>query len=255
MLNTYIINLERATQRWTNMTQRLSTTPYYRIHRIPGVEGATLNLEHVALDASTTRQYFGQALGKGSIGCYLSHVRSWEALIASNAPYGLILEDDAWFYAQQMIEVIQSLIALPHDKHRAMWDICSFQLNHRGLPIPVAKLSNGYTVSTYLTCITGAGAYLLTRHGAQRLRQCAFPIQWPVDHYYTKTHRLNLRFVGIEPRIAKQEEGPSFIDAVGRERFKHIPPFRRLVCAGRKIWQEVQQGIYNATWAFWRYIT
>jgi hypothetical protein len=75
-----------------------------------------------------------------------------------------------------------------------------------------------------------------------------------VDHYYTKTHCLKLRFVGVEPRIVKQEEGPSFIDAVGRERFKNISMFKRLMCAVRKIGQEAQQGIYNGTWAFWRYI-
>lgn len=254
MLDTYIINLKRATQRWTRMTQRLSTSAYYRIHRIPGVEGTDLDLQHVALDSATTRRYFGQDLGKGSIGCYLSHVNAWEALIASNAPYGLILEDDAYFDAQDMMEVIHSLMALPQENCRTIWDICSFQLNHRGFPIPVARLLNGLTLSTYLACITGAGAYLLTQHGAQRLRQCAFPIQWPVDHYYTKTHCLKLRFVGVQPRIAKQEEGPSFIEAAGRERFKDISMFKRFMCAVRKIGQEARQGIYNGTWALWRYL-
>ena len=252
MLDTYIINLERATQRWKHIIQRVSATPYYRIHRIPAVEGAQLDLDQIPLDTSTTRRYFGQPLGRGSIGCYLSHVRAWETFIASHAPYGLILEDDACFDPTLLFHIIQSIIVLPKVKDRPLWDICSFQLNHRGAPIPVAKISNTYTLSTYLTCVTGGGAYVLNRYAAQQLFKHAFPIQWPVDHYYTKTHRLRLRFTGIEPRIAWQEEGPSFIEAAGRERLKKIPTSKRWICAGRKTWEEAKQGMYNASWAFWK---
>ncbi|PPE05615.1 glycosyltransferase family 25 protein [Holospora curviuscula] len=254
MINTYIINLDRGKERWERMMLQLAQFSTFHIQRISGVDGKHENISHIRVNSKKSIQYFGQPLSVGTIGCYLGHVRAWEMFCHSQHAYGLILEDDALFNPPLLLYVLNRLGALHtssfEKKERVDWDICSFQLNHRGMPLPIGHFEKGYQLCTYLTSVTGAGAYVLTKRGAHGLLSKAFPIVLPVDHYYTKSHQLNLRFVGVEPRIVTQASGLSFIEEIGREHLKILPPWRRVKCGLFRVKEEVRQALYNIRWAY-----
>ena len=254
MLNTYIINLDRAPERLSCIMKQLNPYSEFLVHRVSGVDGKTENFSSISLDHHRMHRYFGQSLSAGTIGCYLSHVQAWEAIYHSKKPYALVLEDDVHFDPEVLLGIVKQLNILQTTfyttKGEALWDICSFQLNHRGGALPVARLNDGYQLSTYLTCVTGAGAYLLTHHAAKNLLRHAFPVVFPVDHYYTKSHRLALRFLGVEPRIATQRNGISFIEQIGREKLKNLSPKKRFLCGAFRVTEEFRQGLYNFCWAY-----
>ena len=251
VINTYIINLDRATERWNKMMLQLVPFPEFCVHHIAGVE-----YEHssqVEINAAASVHYFGQPLSAGTIGCYLGHVHAWDALYRSKQSYGLILEDDAAFDPRLLRSILEQLGAFgtgsDKDSRFKNWDICSFQLNHRGMPLPLKRLEKGYRLCTYLASVTGAGAYVVTQRGVNALLSKAFPVVLPVDHYYTKSHRLKVRFVGIEPRIVHQRPGPSFIEEIGRERLSTLSTWARVRCATFRVKEEILQAFYNLRWA------
>ncbi|ETZ07026.1 procollagen galactosyltransferase 1 [Holospora obtusa F1] len=253
MIDTYIINLERAKERWDKIITQLSPYPEFRIKKIIGVDGKYENFSKIHLDSNQSIRYFGQALSSGTIGCYLSHVKAWKTFCCSGKNYAFILEDDASFNPLLVLYLLKKLGIFHenslNDTQKSDWDICSLQLNHRGMPLPIQNLQNGYELCTYLTSVTGAGAYVLSQHSAQRLLYKAFPIILPVDHYYTKSHRLDLKFVGIEPRTITQSAEFSFIERIGRERLKNISSWSRIFCGMRRVKEELHQSLYNLKWA------
>ena len=76
-----VINLERRPDRLARISAQL--------------EKAGLNFEvQVAVDGQL-ETHEPTFLSKGAIGCWKSHVNSMQRIVQANAPFGLILEDDA----------------------------------------------------------------------------------------------------------------------------------------------------------------
>ena len=76
-----VINLERRPDRLARISTQL--------------EKAGLNFEvQVAVDGQL-ETHEPKFLSKGAVGCWKSHVNSMQRIVQANAPFGLILEDDA----------------------------------------------------------------------------------------------------------------------------------------------------------------
>ena len=72
----YYINLDRDTARRDDMEQQAREQGVV-LHRIPGVFGAALTPEDIsAYDDKRRRKLSTVSLGKGELGCLLSHVKS-----------------------------------------------------------------------------------------------------------------------------------------------------------------------------------
>ncbi len=72
MTQTYVINLDRSTERMAHMAELLSAQGLEFI-RIPAVDDK-MQGPHVS--------------------CFLSHIKVWETFLASDHDYALVLEDD-----------------------------------------------------------------------------------------------------------------------------------------------------------------
>ncbi len=84
----YVINLDKSERRMKNFRAAFATV-LSSFKRIAGCPGSTLpNTIEVKL------KYNFPSAGKGGLGCTLSHVMVWEQIIASEATYGLVMEDD-----------------------------------------------------------------------------------------------------------------------------------------------------------------
>lgn len=66
---------------------------------------------HVPLDRALSQTVRGRQLGKGQIGCALSHLLLWQALADSSEPAFLIMEDDACIRQPQFDLAMQNLPA------------------------------------------------------------------------------------------------------------------------------------------------
>lgn len=94
-MKTYLINLDRSTDRLAVMKERLAAIGV-TAERVSGVEGSKLNMNSV--DVAVPNASYPRLLTPGEIGCFLSHRKCWERLVDSGDDWALILEDDCIFH-------------------------------------------------------------------------------------------------------------------------------------------------------------
>ena len=82
---TAVINLDRNTER-RSWIERL----FPGVHRIPAVEGSRLPAAAITRLLSQP----GDANGRGTLGCFLSHAAAWDWVRTSGTPHCLVIEDD-----------------------------------------------------------------------------------------------------------------------------------------------------------------
>ncbi len=91
-MKTYVINLDRCTERMRAIAQRLEAIGI-AFERVPAVNGldvpADLRDQFFIDDSDFTR------LSVGEVGCYASHLVVFQKMLADGLPWALILEDDA----------------------------------------------------------------------------------------------------------------------------------------------------------------
>lgn len=88
---TYTINLDTDHDRLRRLQLRLAAKNL-AAERIPGVQGSYLpDTASLLLTKGASKQM------KGTLGCFLSHIRAWEACVTGPEPFAFIIEDDAAF--------------------------------------------------------------------------------------------------------------------------------------------------------------
>lgn len=97
----FVINLEKDKDRLDYMANSLSQFNFKNWERIDAVYGKYLpDLEK-----------YGKILNPSQIGCYLSHLKTYQKIVDQNLDYGVILEDDVtlteWF--PKLEEILQSV--------------------------------------------------------------------------------------------------------------------------------------------------
>lgn len=144
------------------------------------------------IDVPAFERNTGRHVMPGEIGCTHSHLSVWKALDRTEAPAGLILEDDVVLHPDFGKAVDTAL------GHIADWDLV--KLNHIRAKWPYRKANLGtYTLNAYLGSFTGMGAYLLTRETANRLLPRMLPISRPIDHDLDRSAFHRIRHYALTP--------------------------------------------------------
>jgi glycosyl transferase, family 25 len=193
-IGVFVINLDQSRERWQHSATLFSSLGL-PLQRVKGVDGTRLDLGDLdQVDHRLHRQVFGADMGAGTLGCALGHHQAWQDFLASSFSLGLICEDDIDVADRQaFLDVLNDLV-----HHSALWDICNLHINHRGAPLSLCQLSNGWTLCAYRLPVTGGGCYLLSRQAARQLLAKARPTGLPIDHYFARSWEFGLRFVGVE---------------------------------------------------------
>ena len=88
----FVINLKRRPDR-LELFKKMC--PFDNVTVIEGFDGKNMKDETSAIEKEMASRFVG--LDPGEIGCYLSHLRVFNAIRKENLPYALIFEDDAIF--------------------------------------------------------------------------------------------------------------------------------------------------------------
>ena len=169
-MKVYLINLDRHKQRLQRMEQLLQGVAF---ERVPAVDGKTLaGLER----RDAARPIGADNLTRYELACFQSHRAAWSRLFASGEPFGCVLEDDlllspdfpkfiadaSWIPAETNLVKIETFceqVLLSSTKvgalDRILMELCSQHL--------------------------GAGAYILSRRGAEILLAETCRPSLPVD--------------------------------------------------------------------------
>lgn len=90
-IHIYVINLDRRPDRMMNMEKWLNQISFPWT-RVVGVDGIFLSDQKI----NQINKHAARRLGKGEIGCLLSHVAAWNLAISDAVNYIWIMEDDVY---------------------------------------------------------------------------------------------------------------------------------------------------------------
>ena len=138
---------------------------------------------------------FADTLSVGEIGCYASHMKAWDALLASRSPFALVLEDDARV-PSDLADLVHEMIAvLP--KH---WDLVHLYDADEYPARPLGAVGTEHELVRYSRVPGGCVAYLISRSGARKLRRRELRL-WPLDTDFRRPWHFDLDSYGIRPAL------------------------------------------------------
>lgn len=192
-LQTWVINLDRAPQRWTRVTGQLQALglPFERLSAVDARELSPA--QRAALDDAEYQRRHGMTPVLGELGCYLSHVAVMERFLASQAEFALVLEDDVML-RPSLPAVLQALV-----RHPERWDMVKLSGVHSGTPVPTLPLADGHSLAVMLSRCTGSSAYLVNRRAARAYADGLLPMQLPYDHVFDQGWRFGLKVRLVTP--------------------------------------------------------
>ena len=160
--------------------------------RVDGVDGRTLSMP---LPAERYKPIRRGGLRRGEIGCYLAHVRAWKRLLElpPEVDKALIVEDDCimpWTDPTKRDEIDAALRQADDFK----WDLCFVGRN----PMLCQERRQIRTNLAVPGMTWGLFAYILSKDGARKLLEHAFPIRAPAD-IYVSTATFLPRKIAITP--------------------------------------------------------
>lgn len=239
-IETYLINLDRATKRLQNVMPKLQELDF-PVSRVIAVDGNDMSDDYISsvADELAYLKFFRMLPENGTIGCSLSHLKAWKEFLRSDNEFALICEDDITFDPIELKKTIKLLL-----REKNLWDIIMFEVLHGGTPKEIMKLGNDKSLVVYLTNVTHAGCYLISRSTAYKLIEKFYPIKVPVDHYFTASWEFGITILGIEPRIVTQTGDISQIKTGG---YKKINSKSILLHNAKlNIERAILQTIYNS---------
>lgn len=193
----YCINLKHRGDRW----QRFSEQPElkrlinaYTFERFEAINGSALDMmkdDRISLRTKRnirehTRRDHEELDSAGGVGCYLSHTSVWKAFLERPESYAIIFEDDANIpegFAENFQSAMKDATLLPSAPD--VWYFSrpsDWYFDYKGKPNPYTVKEQNLGPWTTKTCASFTG-YLISKKGAEKLLETAFPIDMHVDLY------------------------------------------------------------------------
>lgn len=218
-LHAFIINLDRSKDRLLHTQQQLDLAGIAH-SRVPGIEGKNITIPHPQYHKLAYILKHGKRTNLSEIGCYLSHLKSYEVFLKSDHKYALICEDDITIPANTK-NIIDLIISA-----NTQWDMVKISKINSSLPVTVENLSPQYQLAINLGRHTGAGAYLINRQAATALIRTISVMSIPLDHAFDKEWRCNIRAFSLQPTLISQEE-TKFKTTITEPRSYKLPSWQR----------------------------
>jgi len=209
-LRVYVINLDRAPERWAMIQDHYGALPY-PVDRIAALDasadpgavlaerGQTLVRPPAGLGWNPLRSRMFSLVEEA---CFSSHLRALRRFLADGAAHAVILEDDAVprrDVASELEEIVASGVA---------FDVVKLEgIKRRGrrLAILERRLSSAALVRSFAPS-PGSAAYLVTRAGARRLVDCAGATRVPFDDYLCNPGWHGCRVLDVSPWLVWQAD-------------------------------------------------
>lgn len=250
----FVINLPDALERSERVRRHLADLGLDSAVIIDAVRGSLLSASERGLLADDARSVarYGRTLTAGELGCALSHVRTYERLLAGSDDFALILEDDAVLLPDVVrllsSESVQDWLMQPEPRLLLMTPVRAF-LERGALPLP-----KGYRLVRVRRAWEGYG-YLVNRAAAEVMRRINSPASLSADDWvaYRKLGGVELR--GVDPFcIGFLETAPSQLED-DRRRVEMAPGRSRSLEARLEKWgrQFMDLAYYRPIWGLGRH--
>lgn len=159
---TLCINLDASTERMKRVSRETSRFGIELV-RVPGVSGGYLP-DLVSLGLTKEKS----AKMKGTLGCFMSHVRAWELTLTADCEFSLVIEDDAKFVLPPPPE-IYCLLERDFDIYFVNEGILPHHIERNSASFQYLPLGSVIRHQLPKWNAPGAYGYFLSRSGAARL--------------------------------------------------------------------------------------
>jgi glycosyl transferase family 25 len=175
-----VINLPHRTDKWKAISNRLAAIGLNKLIKVPAVEGDRLSLEAIApllgqpaeqIDAAP-RSHF--TLTRPAIGCFLSHIATWQWMIANKLPRLLIFEDDANPVTRFDADRFRNILRTIPPKAGLVFLGCTIMNG-------MAERPQGTDLAR-IYFFNGTFAYLITSAACRTLIPLLIPMNGHIDH-------------------------------------------------------------------------
>jgi len=201
----YCINLKYRTDRWNAFSQQpviQIIKQKYIFERFDAIAGSTIDIPNDNRISIRTKRNIKELSRRdhedlntaGGVGCYLSHVEIWKKVLNNPEPYAIIFEDDTSVqsdFLDNLTREFDSINLLPFTPD--VWSFSQpweFYYTVKGKPLPQTVPENIRGNWVLNTSPGGLNGYFLTREGAKKLLDKAFPIDMHVDLYISLCSEL-----------------------------------------------------------------
>jgi glycosyl transferase family 25 len=225
----FVINLDSSVDRIESMQAQCNELGLV-FERISAVRGKNLSSDEKAAvyNRAVNLAKYDKELNDGEIGCYMSHARCWEQIVAQDIDYALILEDDAILTPE-----IKGFIAKLADSTQE-WDY--IKLSHGRKPkniLNAIDLGDGLSLGQCIKLPSTTTGQLVSLAGANKLLEHAYPIARPIDIDIQFWYEKSLRSFVVRPFPILNGDFGSEINQVTDRRQVDRRQFAR-------IWQKVK---------------
>jgi glycosyl transferase family 25 len=194
-----LLNLDRSPERLEAMSARLSALGL-SFERMPAVDGSQLSRADVAERFPGLLHDFDASVGRGALGCYMSHINAARLILERDYPAACILEDDAEF-SQDFGLFMRA--AYPAQAEAIKLECTS---KRRWIPcLSITRLHRRRVAYVPGTNANGSACYILTRAGAQKIVDI-LPQRWlgSVDHVIFDPRVSKIRTLHVLPYPVRQ---------------------------------------------------
>jgi GR25 family glycosyltransferase involved in LPS biosynthesis len=196
-VHVYCINLKHRTDRWNRFSSQpeLETLKQsYEVERFEGINGSAINIQKDERISLRTKRNIKEHIRRdheeldsaGGVGCYLSHTTIWKKFLERSEPYAMILEDDVVLpsgFTAKFQRAMKDTTLLSDEPD--VWFFLppsDWYYEYKGTDFPPSISTNKIGPWFTNACAAFTG-YLISRRGAERLLESAFPIDMHVDLY------------------------------------------------------------------------
>lgn len=216
MIPILVINIESATDRWSNVSRQL--LPYWQdVERFDAVNGKVQ--DHPLFenyDPVLRRKRKGEGLSRGQLGCFASHYLAWKRCIQMDRPV-IILEDDVTLIEPEFSVFYRNLDRID-SRFECLRLFENSSKNHK--ETEVCKIGEVGVVK-YSKGPMSAMGYYLTPSGAAKFAKNSSPWFLPVDIYMDRFWQNGVECYGLKKPVVKHEH--LFESMIGYEQRRRRP--------------------------------
>lgn len=212
----FVINLATSPDRrraCAEQLARVGLTPTF----VDAVDGRAMEPAEISriVDEPGRLKRAPKPLSPAEVGCYLSHWRVLERIVAEDIPQALVMEDDL-LVDEALPQVLQALASKP---------LPPYEMIKLGISEPLTKafepilpLTATASLVRHHNVVNSNLAYVITNAGARRFLGYGMPIRYPVDVAMNRSWRHGLDILGVRPWPVLPN--PAFSSTIGADRFE-----------------------------------
>lgn len=191
-MKTYIVNLEKDTERKEYMENLLNPLTFLERSYIKAVYGKFLPEEELnkKFDLELARKRYGRPINPGEIGCTLSHFKCYSELLKSCEPYALLLEDDITIM-RDFSEIDAIASSLPADEPWVLFLSADYWYTS------MRKFNSKNSIASVYDAV-GTYAYIINRKGAELILRKNPKASNVADHW-SMYRRQGLKLYAVYP--------------------------------------------------------